>query len=238
MWVDDDAVTNTNEAFAAASCTNCAAVAVSFQVVLVMGDADVVVPVNTAVAVNYECTACLTYALAAQLVITLDGPVSDETMAALQELWAEIAAYGTTITDAPLADIQATLEGYKAEILAILETDPAFIPIDPPNASDAPSDPSSPTGDGEPSADPTSTDSATPSPTSDESETPSSSPTGSSSASPSNPTETPSATPSGSASPSGSPSTSPSGSMSPEASPSAATSPSAETTQREVAMAG
>ena len=66
---------NTNEAYAAASCDNCAAVAVAFQVVLVVGDADVAVPQNLAVAVNYDCTSCLTYALAVQLFVTLDGPL-------------------------------------------------------------------------------------------------------------------------------------------------------------------
>ena len=58
IWVDgEQPVTNTNEAYAAASCENCAAVAVSFQVVLIVGDADTVVPANLATAVNYNCVA-------------------------------------------------------------------------------------------------------------------------------------------------------------------------------------
>ena len=74
MWADgSEPAENTNEAFAAASCTNCAAVAVAFQIVLVVGDVDVAVPQNLAVAANYECTSCLTYALAVQLFITLPG---------------------------------------------------------------------------------------------------------------------------------------------------------------------
>ena len=45
VWVEDDsAALNTNEAYAFASCTNCAAVAVGFQVVLVAGDNHVAAP--------------------------------------------------------------------------------------------------------------------------------------------------------------------------------------------------
>ena len=42
------------------------------------GEADVVVPQNVSAAVNYECFECITAAVAKQLVVTVDGPVSDE----------------------------------------------------------------------------------------------------------------------------------------------------------------
>ena len=78
VWVDDDSpALNKNEAYAFASCTNCAAVSVGFQVVLVTGDNHVAVPQNISAAVNYDCVNCLTYALATQLFVTLDGPLSD-----------------------------------------------------------------------------------------------------------------------------------------------------------------
>ncbi len=44
VWADGDKVDTTNEAYAFASCTDCAAVAVSFQVVLIVGQANVIVP--------------------------------------------------------------------------------------------------------------------------------------------------------------------------------------------------
>ena len=89
IWVDgDDPVTNTNEASPRPAATNCAAVAVAFQVVLIVGDADVVVPENLSTAVNYDCVSCLTYALASQLVVTLDGPLSDAAMQDMSALWA------------------------------------------------------------------------------------------------------------------------------------------------------
>ena len=66
--------TTRNEAYAFASCADCAAVAVGFQVVLIVGQTDVIVPENLSAAANYNCVQCLTYALASQLVLTLDGP--------------------------------------------------------------------------------------------------------------------------------------------------------------------
>jgi putative peptide zinc metalloprotease protein len=128
VWVDGDAdepVDTANEAYALASCDNCAAVAVSFQVVLVVGDADVVIPRNVAVAVNYDCVQCLTYALATQLVVTLDGPLSEEGMARLSEIWQELAGFASTITDRSLDEIQATLQDYQDQILEVVQSDPA-----------------------------------------------------------------------------------------------------------------
>ncbi len=81
VWAEDGPVDTRNEAYAFASCADCAAVAVGFQVVLIMGQADVVVPENLSAAANYNCVRCLTYALASQLVLTLDGPLSTDGMA-------------------------------------------------------------------------------------------------------------------------------------------------------------
>lgn len=68
-------VDQTNLAQAYASCEDCQSVAVSFQVVLVTGDAEVVEPENVAVAVNEECSSCDTLASAYQFVLSTDGPV-------------------------------------------------------------------------------------------------------------------------------------------------------------------
>ena len=78
VWADgDDDVLNRNEAYAAASCRDCRTVAVAFQVVLMVGSVDVVVPQNLSTAVNYACLECVTYALATQLVVTVPGPLGD-----------------------------------------------------------------------------------------------------------------------------------------------------------------
>ncbi|HEU4812462.1 MAG TPA: hypothetical protein VFT00_10010 [Nocardioides sp.] len=163
VWADDTQVTNTNEAFAAASCTDCAAVAVAFQVVMVIGDADVIVPQNLAVAANYNCVRCLTYALASQLVVTLSGPLGEESMAALQEVWAEIGRFAQHITEVPLSELQAALEGYQQQILDIIEQDPAAVAISTPGATTGASPTSSPGAEPsttEPGASPSSSESS------------------------------------------------------------------------------
>jgi putative peptide zinc metalloprotease protein len=211
VWVDDDTVTNTNEAFAAASCTNCAAVAVSFQVVLVLSDADVVVPANLATAVNYNCLQCLTYALATQLVITLDGPLSEESMAALQDLWTQLADFAAGIDDVPLDELQDVLDGYEEQILDVIENDPsATSATGPSDGSDEPT--SATTG-----TSPTSGTTSSPTPT----DTSTGAPTSSATTAPSSPTI---ATPTSPTETSGAPSSSPSGSASPSETPSGATS--------------
>lgn len=121
VWADEGTVDTTNEAYAFASCTGCAAVAVSFQVVLIVGEADVVVPQNLSAAVNYQCIECVAFALASQLVVTLDGPPDAQTMAALEALWKEIAEYAASIPGRPLSELAETLNRFKLEILEILE---------------------------------------------------------------------------------------------------------------------
>ncbi|MBT1001425.1 hypothetical protein KIH31_02310 [Paenarthrobacter sp. DKR-5] len=128
VWVEDGSALNTNEAYAFASCKDCGAVAVGFQVILIAGQADVVVPQNLSAAANYNCASCLTYALASQLVLTLDGPLSPAGTEQLTKLWNEIRAFGANIQNVPLSDIQARLSAFKAQILQIIEHDPSAHP--------------------------------------------------------------------------------------------------------------
>jgi putative peptide zinc metalloprotease protein len=87
---DGAPVTSRNEAWALASCTSCTTVAVAFQVVLVVGQADVIAPENIAVAANSGCLACMTTAMAVQLVATVSAlppqEVYDQLAAALAQL--------------------------------------------------------------------------------------------------------------------------------------------------------
>jgi putative peptide zinc metalloprotease protein len=130
VWVTDgsDAM-NINDAEAYASCNSCGAVAVAYQVVFVIDNDDtdnnVVAPQNLAGALNYNCVNCLTYALAQQLFVTLDEPLSPQAMAQLDALWAEIAAYQEQIDagQVKLDDIDDQLETYTNEIKAIVEAD-------------------------------------------------------------------------------------------------------------------
>ena len=140
VWADDEEVAdNTNEAYAAASCDNCAAVAVAFQVVLVTGETDVAVPANVSVAVNYECTSCLTFSLAVQLFITLDGPLSAEAIAGIEEVWDAALAFADGIGQVPLDEIQDTLEQLEQQIVDIVEEEQGPLTEDP-SQSESPSD--------------------------------------------------------------------------------------------------
>ncbi|HUR13105.1 MAG TPA: hypothetical protein VM097_01295 [Mycobacteriales bacterium] len=120
---DGSAVTNANTAYALASCTSCTTVAVAFQVVLVVGQADVVAPLNAAVAANADCLRCTTTAMAMQLVVSLNAlpsqQVYDELATALgalddlegldaEELWHVVQQVQTqvlnTLVDAGLVE--------------------------------------------------------------------------------------------------------------------------------------
>lgn len=126
VWADDGQDVQTrNEAYAFASCADCAAVAVGFQVVLIVGQTDVIVPENLSAAANYNCVRCLTYALASQLVLTLDGPLSAEGMTKLNALWQQIADFGRDLRNVPLAEIQDRLSAFKEQIVEVIKADPS-----------------------------------------------------------------------------------------------------------------
>jgi putative peptide zinc metalloprotease protein len=137
VWVtDENPVLNTNEAYAFTSCTSCASVAVAFQVVIVLGDNDTVVPQNLAGALNSECINCLSYALAQQLLVTVAEPLSEEAMDRLDALWQDLAEFAEEIESYPLSEIDDRLDEYAAEILEIIEADqPGTVP--PPATSSA-----------------------------------------------------------------------------------------------------
>jgi putative peptide zinc metalloprotease protein len=189
VWADGDTVLNRNEAYALASCRGCKTVAVGFQVVLVVGQADVVVPQNLSAAVNYNCVACVTYALAQQLVITLPEGLSPEANRQLEAVWAQIMDFGRRIREIPVSQIQSELAQYEKQILDIVRADAARTTSArsessatptasaPPSASTAPSAPaasSAPSGTASPSAAPTTAPGSTAPSTAE----PSTSPTG------------------------------------------------------------
>ncbi len=163
VWVEDgEDVLNANEAYAFASCENCAAVAVAFQVVFVLGDeAGVVAPQNLAAAINYNCVSCLTYALAQQFIVTLDGPLSAEAMALLDDIWAALAEFGQQVATIPLDEIDDRIDEFQEQIAAVVEADqpgtfptptvpPATTDEDPEEPGDEPTESPPATSDPEP----------------------------------------------------------------------------------------
>jgi putative peptide zinc metalloprotease protein len=212
VWAEGNEVLNVNEAHAYASCSDCVAVAVAFQVVLIMDDAQVIVPQNLAVAANYECVRCITAAIASQLVLSVTDEPGQEKLRALGEVWNRLIQFGGTITSYSLTEITVKLEAIKAEIVAILGTAPPVTP--------SPTATATATATASPSPSPTGTSS--PSPTTTSSPSPTQQPTTSSPS----PTQEPSSSPSPTQEPSSSPSPSQESTASSLSStPEAATSP-------------
>ncbi len=115
-----DVVLNRNEAYAFASCRDCAAVAISFQVVLVVGHAQVIAPQNLSAAVNDNCVRCVAAAMAVQLDLRLSSRPDASAAAQLRALWSRIQTFSRRLRSLPLSAVRARLEGYERQVLQIL----------------------------------------------------------------------------------------------------------------------
>jgi putative peptide zinc metalloprotease protein len=120
VWADGSTALNKNEAYAFASCTDCRTVAVAFQVVLVAGQVDVVVPQNLSGALNYACVRCVTQALATQLVVSVPGALTEAQNAQLAAVWTQLQAFGAHLEDVPLSELQSRLSAFEQQILGIV----------------------------------------------------------------------------------------------------------------------
>ena len=242
IWADGDEVTSVNEAHAYASCSDCVAVAVAFQVVLISEDAQVVVPQNLAVAANYDCYQCITAAVANQLVLTVPGEPGEEQLRALAGVWSRLIEFGRGIAGYSLAEITEQLETFKSEIITILGGAPVIAtqPSPTTSPSDGTSEPASPAdGSTSPTPSPSSTTPTSPAPTTAVPTTPvptttsPSSPTTSSTPSPTGTTTTTSPTTTAS-----SPVPTTSGSSTTTSSPTSTSSPSASTSPSATSSSG
>jgi putative peptide zinc metalloprotease protein len=134
-------VTNTNSAYALANCKGCTTVAVSFQVVLIVGQSRIIAPINAAGALNYNCPACTTTAIADQIVVTLKAlpsqPLLQKLEADLKQLNA-LPALGVNGTPTALAAAVSTVQQQIQT-----ELDNSGLPTNPPAASKTTTTPSS-----------------------------------------------------------------------------------------------
>ena len=199
VWVTDgSAALNTNEAYALASCTGCTTVAVAFQVVLVVGQTDIVAPTNAAVAANGSCVLCTTAALAVQLVVTLDELPDDEVKAKLDAAMSKLDGLDELSAVLDVADVYAQVKAVEKEVLGILvssglvedvtqvevsasaspgaESTSSPGPDSTASPDATPSDEPSPDPSGTPAPEPTPSSSSSPSPSESASESPSPSP--------------------------------------------------------------
>lgn len=112
-----------NEATALASCTGCRTVALALQVGIVTGRAPVVRADNRAVAVNTECSGCVTYASAGQFLLVTDEPLR-LTLAGRGRL----AAVSTrlrilAVSRTPVSDLEAQVAQLHAEVIEVLSNE-------------------------------------------------------------------------------------------------------------------
>ncbi len=138
VWAEGDEVLNINEAHAYASCSNCVAVAVAFQVVLIMDDARVIVPQNLATAANYDCYECITAAIASQLVLSVQTEPGQEQLHALGQVWGRLIEFAGTMTSHSLTEITAKLDSFQQEIIDILDAAPIVAPAPSATATTSP----------------------------------------------------------------------------------------------------
>lgn len=112
-----------NEAWALASCEDCLTRAVAFQVLLLLDGANVITPLNAAVAANYECTRCTTEAIAVQLVVSITGMPSAEAQALIDEAIGKVERLEADLHTLSADQVYYVLQASQAEIMQILRDD-------------------------------------------------------------------------------------------------------------------
>ena len=109
-----------NAAHAAARCIGCRATAIAFQIVLVSGAPSRVAPINEAVALNHQCTACTVAAEARQFVRVVDAPVrlTRRGRATLADVRRDLRSLATH--DLPLDQLHQAIETQESRVKAVL----------------------------------------------------------------------------------------------------------------------
>jgi putative peptide zinc metalloprotease protein len=117
-----DVVDETNSAVSYASCSDCTTTAIAIEIVLVDGSPSTFTPTNQAIAINYQCNLCNTFAAAYQFVIQGTGPMHF-THDALTTM-ADIRKKIRELEDQNLSpfDLQAALDPLIAQLKDVLAT--------------------------------------------------------------------------------------------------------------------
>src|SRR5919112_2633647 len=115
-----DVVDDANGAVAYSSCTDCAAVAIAFEIVLVEGNPSTVTPTNVAIAINENCDTCVAVAEAYQFVLGTGGLVhfDAEGNRTLADIRSQLRSLRKE--DLTLDQLQATLDDIAARIADVL----------------------------------------------------------------------------------------------------------------------
>ncbi len=168
---------NENSAYALASCDACTTLAVSFQLVLIVGQSDRIMPINVAEALNLNCPECITTAIAKQIVISVTADPSPELIRRLTDELQKLDAIDTS--DSP-AEVLSQVNAVSDAINRALEesgiTYPKATPTPPSSATPEPqgseATPEPTTEAATPTPTPTATPAETPTPTATETPTP------------------------------------------------------------------
>ncbi|HEX3807919.1 MAG TPA: hypothetical protein VHV52_14180 [Gaiellaceae bacterium] len=115
-------VTNTNSAFALASCNACTTVAVSFQIVLIIGESKDIAPINAAVAGNANCPACMTTAIAEQIVVTLVREPSQQLVNELEAQLKQLNALSALGANGTPAAVAADVADVQQQVVSELNS--------------------------------------------------------------------------------------------------------------------
>ena len=165
---DGDTVDSTNGAHAYASCKACTTVAVSFQLVLVVGRSETIKPINIAEALNVDCPYCVTVAIARQIVLTVDSLPSDELLRRLNAELEKLNAIdeGDSPTEV-LEQVNAVAEAINRELEAhgLIEPTPTPTPTSTATATPTATPEATATPEPTPTPTPTPTETPTPEPT-------------------------------------------------------------------------
>ena len=118
-------VDESNVAYAAASCVDCQAVSAAFQIVLIKGGYDTLVPYNEAFGANVDCDRCISWASAKQILVVTDedANITSEGRKRLGALEAAIEAMQPELPSLSLTEVQARLTSAFAELLDIAQTE-------------------------------------------------------------------------------------------------------------------
>jgi putative peptide zinc metalloprotease protein len=118
-----DVVDHTNSATARARCIRCRATAIAFQIVLVSGSPTTVVPVNTAEAINVECTECVVAAEARQFVRVVPDPVrfTGQGRAVLADVRRQLSELEAQ--DLPIDQLHQAVEAQEARVREVLRNE-------------------------------------------------------------------------------------------------------------------
>jgi putative peptide zinc metalloprotease protein len=132
--VMSDVVTETNAAVAYNSCSDCASVAIAFEIVLIESDASVISPSNIAIAFNENCATCVAVAEAYQFVLGTRGLVHFD--ADGNRILTEIRRrlHALKKEDLTIDQLQAILDDMSARIADVLANH--LVPVGPSRAQD------------------------------------------------------------------------------------------------------